>query len=94
MQVILSPCYSTPFLYWQALVSLAEEIAKSTISEGSRKINGKYIQSHLHSRLKGMINLPCFFEFKTFSIVIKHCFFIVYFHTMILSAETNSEQAK
>ncbi|CAK9166523.1 unnamed protein product [Ilex paraguariensis] len=35
----------------QALVSLAEEISKSGIPEGSRKINGKYIQSHLLSRL-------------------------------------------
>ncbi|KAF3445220.1 hypothetical protein FNV43_RR14914 [Rhamnella rubrinervis] len=36
----------------QALVKLAEEIAKSVIPEGSRKINGKYIQSHLLSRLE------------------------------------------
>lgn len=38
----------------QALVSLAEEIAKSGIPKGSRKINGKYIQSHLHSRLEAV----------------------------------------
>lgn len=42
-------------LHGQALVILAEEITKSVIPEGSRKINGKYIQSHLLSRLKGMI---------------------------------------
>jgi len=36
----------------QALVALAEEITKYGIPAGSRKINGKYIQSHLHSRLK------------------------------------------
>ncbi|EEF28353.1 conserved hypothetical protein [Ricinus communis] len=36
----------------QALVTLAEEIAQSVIPEGSRKINGKYIQSHLLSRLQ------------------------------------------
>ncbi|KAI9159705.1 hypothetical protein LWI28_001133 [Acer negundo] len=38
----------------QALVSLAEEIAKSGIPEGSRKINGKFIQSHLLSRLEAV----------------------------------------
>uniref|UniRef100_A0A7N0V5D3 AMP-activated protein kinase glycogen-binding domain-containing protein n=1 Tax=Kalanchoe fedtschenkoi TaxID=63787 RepID=A0A7N0V5D3_KALFE len=36
----------------EALVNLAGEIAKSGIPEGSRKINGKYIQSHLLSRLE------------------------------------------
>ncbi|XAR51462.1 hypothetical protein NMG60_11006095 [Bertholletia excelsa] len=38
----------------QALVALAEEIAKYGIPEGSRKINGKYIQSHLCSRLEAV----------------------------------------
>ncbi|XP_057491612.1 protein PTST, chloroplastic isoform X2 [Actinidia eriantha] len=38
----------------QALVALAEEISKYGIPEGSRKINGKYIQSHLLSRLKAV----------------------------------------
>ncbi|RAL50589.1 hypothetical protein DM860_014531 [Cuscuta australis] len=38
----------------EALVSLAEEVARSNIPEGSRKINGKYIQSHLLSRLKAL----------------------------------------
>ncbi|KAI9100024.1 hypothetical protein K1719_024242 [Acacia pycnantha] len=38
----------------QALVKLAEEIAQSAIPEGARKINGKYIQSHLVSRLEAM----------------------------------------
>ncbi|KAL8546482.1 hypothetical protein ACS0TY_006283 [Phlomoides rotata] len=37
----------------QALVGLAEEIANYGIPGGSRKINGKYIQSHLFSRLEG-----------------------------------------
>ncbi|XP_022894845.1 protein PTST, chloroplastic isoform X5 [Olea europaea var. sylvestris] len=36
----------------QALVNLAEEIANYNIPDGSRKINGKYIQSHLLSRLQ------------------------------------------
>ncbi|XP_019103519.1 protein PTST, chloroplastic isoform X2 [Beta vulgaris subsp. vulgaris] len=36
----------------QALVALADEITKAGIPEGSRKINGKYIHSHLISRLK------------------------------------------
>ncbi|XP_074589012.1 protein PTST, chloroplastic-like isoform X2 [Curcuma longa] len=36
----------------QALVGLAEEIANSGIPLDSRKINGKYIQSHLLSRLE------------------------------------------
>ncbi|GMY24570.1 protein PTST, chloroplastic isoform X2 [Fagus crenata] len=31
----------------QALVTLAEEIAKSAIPEGSRKINGKYIKKEI-----------------------------------------------
>ncbi|KAF4381960.1 hypothetical protein F8388_000654 [Cannabis sativa] len=39
----------------QALVKLAEEIAKSGIPKGSRKINGKYIQSHLLSRLEAVL---------------------------------------
>ncbi|PKI68393.1 hypothetical protein CRG98_011190 [Punica granatum] len=38
----------------QAMVALAEEIAKAGIPEGSRKINGKYIQSHLLSRLEAI----------------------------------------
>ncbi|CAL1405344.1 unnamed protein product [Linum trigynum] len=38
----------------QALVALAEEIAQAGIPAGSRKINGKYIQSHLVSRLQGL----------------------------------------
>ncbi|CAM8897311.1 unnamed protein product [Rhodiola kirilowii] len=37
-----------------ALGTLAEEIARSGIPQGSRKINGKYIQSHLLSRLEGV----------------------------------------
>lgn len=41
----------------QALVRLAEEIAKSDIPVGSRKIKGRYIQSHLFSRLGGIITL-------------------------------------
>lgn len=36
----------------QSLVSLSEEIAQYEIPEGSRKINGKYVQSHLLSRLR------------------------------------------
>ncbi|CAM9003147.1 unnamed protein product [Rhodiola kirilowii] len=39
-------------LEMQALGTLAEEIARSGIPQGSRKINGKYIQSHLLSRLE------------------------------------------
>uniref|UniRef100_A0A0A9D670 AMP-activated protein kinase glycogen-binding domain-containing protein n=1 Tax=Arundo donax TaxID=35708 RepID=A0A0A9D670_ARUDO len=38
----------------QALVGLAEEIASFDIPSGSRKINGKYIQSHLLSRLEAV----------------------------------------
>ncbi|KAJ0077456.1 hypothetical protein Patl1_35964 [Pistacia atlantica] len=48
----------------QALVSLAEEIAQSSIPEGSGRINGQFIQSHLISRLEGTIShfllLPTF----------------------------------
>ncbi|XP_020975209.1 protein PTST, chloroplastic isoform X2 [Arachis ipaensis] len=42
------------FLKRQALVQLAKEIAKSGIPEGSRKINGKYIHSHLVTRLEAV----------------------------------------
>ncbi|KAG2715124.1 hypothetical protein I3760_03G063100 [Carya illinoinensis] len=42
------------FLKRQALVTLAEEIVKSPIPAGSRKINGRYIQSHLLSRLEAV----------------------------------------
>ncbi|XP_030452189.1 protein PTST, chloroplastic [Syzygium oleosum] len=38
----------------QALVALAEEIAKSETPVGTRKINGKYVQSHLLSRLEAI----------------------------------------
>lgn len=38
----------------QALITLASEVAKSGIPEGTRKINGKYIQSHLLSRLQAV----------------------------------------
>lgn len=38
----------------QALATLAEEVAKSGIPQGSRKINGKYVQSHLFSRLEAL----------------------------------------
>ncbi|KAM7524290.1 hypothetical protein LguiA_014192 [Lonicera macranthoides] len=38
----------------QALVNLTEEIAKAPIPAGTRKINGKYIQSHLLSRLQAV----------------------------------------
>ncbi|CAD6251938.1 unnamed protein product [Miscanthus lutarioriparius] len=38
----------------QALVGLAEEIANFDVPLGSRRINGKYIQSHLLSRLEAV----------------------------------------
>lgn len=38
----------------QALVKLSEEIANYNIPDGSRKINGRYIQSHLLSRLQAV----------------------------------------
>ena len=38
-------------------MELAEEVANHVARPGSRKINGKYIQSHLVSRLKGMLIL-------------------------------------
>lgn len=50
-------CAVTLFLWMQALGRLAEEIAKSGIPEGSRKINGKYIHTHLVARLKGILVL-------------------------------------
>ncbi|MFQ6619456.1 hypothetical protein Gotur_000736, partial [Gossypium turneri] len=39
----------------QALVLLAEEISKAGIPQGSRKINGRYIQSHLLTRLEAVL---------------------------------------
>ncbi|KAL8125101.1 hypothetical protein AgCh_012683 [Apium graveolens] len=47
----------------QTLVPLAEEISKSPIPQGSRKINGKYIQSHLVLQLRG--KLSKFFPFSS-----------------------------
>ncbi|XP_006646855.1 protein PTST, chloroplastic-like [Oryza brachyantha] len=38
----------------QALVGLAEEIANFDVPSGSRKINGKYVQSHLLTRLEAV----------------------------------------
>uniref|UniRef100_A0A0D9VBZ2 AMP-activated protein kinase glycogen-binding domain-containing protein n=1 Tax=Leersia perrieri TaxID=77586 RepID=A0A0D9VBZ2_9ORYZ len=38
----------------QALVGLAEEIASFDVPSGSRRINGKYIQSHLLTRLEAV----------------------------------------
>lgn len=52
----------------QALVALADEITKAGIPEGSRKINGKYIHSHLISRLKSKLTLLCFFLDLRFSL--------------------------
>ncbi|CAJ2640781.1 unnamed protein product [Trifolium pratense] len=45
---------SQPNTSEQALARLAEEIAKSGIPNGSRKINGKYIHTHLVARLKAV----------------------------------------
>ncbi|XP_071711314.1 protein PTST, chloroplastic isoform X2 [Rutidosis leptorrhynchoides] len=42
------------YLKRQALVNMAKEIANYGIPAGSRKINGKYIQSLLYSRLQGV----------------------------------------
>ncbi|XP_011073631.1 protein PTST, chloroplastic [Sesamum indicum] len=39
----------------KALVRLAEEISSYSIPDGSRKINGKYVQSHLLSRLEAIL---------------------------------------
>ncbi|KAL2531667.1 5'-AMP-activated protein kinase-related [Abeliophyllum distichum] len=45
---------ATMELEFQALVNLAEEIANYSIPDGSRKIKGKYVQSHLLSRLEAV----------------------------------------
>lgn len=37
----------------QALVDVAQEISRQGIKPGTRKINGRYIHSHLASRLEG-----------------------------------------
>ena len=41
-------------LWGQALARLAAEIAQCGIPEGSRRINGKYIHSHLVARLEAV----------------------------------------
>ncbi|KAE8684660.1 Protein PTST [Hibiscus syriacus] len=46
----------------QALVSLAEEISKAGVPEGSRKISGRYIQSHLHARLEESVQVMRSFD--------------------------------
>ncbi|PON38270.1 AMP-activated protein kinase, glycogen-binding domain containing protein, partial [Parasponia andersonii] len=51
----LPEAISASYVSRNALVKLAEEIANSAIPEGSRKINGKYIQSHLLSRLDALL---------------------------------------
>ncbi|KAL9233724.1 hypothetical protein vseg_008682 [Gypsophila vaccaria] len=38
----------------KALVSVADEVVKAGIPEGTRKINGKYIHTHLLSRLEAL----------------------------------------
>ncbi|XP_047337230.1 protein PTST, chloroplastic [Impatiens glandulifera] len=45
---------ATMELEMQALVMLAKEITNLEFPRGSRKINGRYIQSHLLSRLQGI----------------------------------------
>ena len=40
----------------QALLSLAEEISKAGILEGSREINGRCIRSHFHTRLEAVLD--------------------------------------
>lgn len=48
------------YYYEKGLIKLAEEIAQSGIPEGTRKINGKYIQSHLLTKLKGIMKIQSF----------------------------------
>lgn len=62
------------------MARLAEEIAKSGIPEGSRKINGKYIHTHLVTRLKGAIMLFIYPNISTTSIYGLH----VYLWTIVL----------
>ncbi|KAJ6867369.1 protein PTST [Populus alba x Populus x berolinensis] len=53
--LVMSTKYRSTLIFsfdGQALVTLSEEIAQYEIPEGSRKINGKYVQSHLLSRLR------------------------------------------
>lgn len=46
--------------YVKGLIKLAEEIAQSGIPERTRKINGKYIQSHLLTKLEGIMAILIF----------------------------------
>lgn len=66
--VFTNPICNFVYIDWQALLSLAEEISKSPIPQGSRKINGKYIQSHLVLRLQGMTTL-CFVKIANLMII-------------------------
>ncbi|XP_042408292.1 protein PTST, chloroplastic-like isoform X2 [Zingiber officinale] len=52
MQKLSEANQNNRFFKRQALVGLAEEVANSGIPLDSRKINGKYIQSHLLARLE------------------------------------------
>ena len=49
--VIPSPSHK--FGPHQVLVKLAQEVGRQGIKPGTRKINGRYIHSHLASRLEG-----------------------------------------
>lgn len=44
----------------QALVDVAQEISRQGIKPGTRKINGRYIHSHLAHRLEGEHPAPLF----------------------------------
>lgn len=64
--------------YVKGLIKLAEEIAQSGIPEGTRKINGKYIQSHLLTKLEGIIMILTF-VFDNSGFLPLHLSFIAFF---------------
>jgi len=66
--------------FGKVLVALADEIAKAGIPEGSRKINGKFIQSHLLSRLEGLSVFLFFVKDWWDTIYHTHMYLIVFSH--------------
>lgn len=62
----------------KGLIKLAEEIAQSGIPERTRKINGKYIQSHLLTKLEGIMTI-LIFAINNSGFLPLHLSFVIFF---------------
>ncbi|KAL2246785.1 UNVERIFIED_CONTAM: Protein PTST, chloroplastic [Sesamum indicum] len=69
----------------KALVRLAEEISSYSIPDGSRKINGKYVQSHLLSRLEALLSVGL----KT-AMEVSACLVYVFIFSLLIGWKSNS----